>query len=163
MWATTRNKFSNFLEKVARMVHLDAKKTLTWYSYILFVIPLLFWLMIELRAIAIKQSIQEMMKQPTIAIGILIAIVDFVVGYYLLLRKKDILASYEGYRFFMMWQAVCQILVGNLLCFVLALIGIHEAKKLENGHCDVTVKYVSVISGLFLVLAFSFIIQISFR
>lgn len=161
MWAISKHKFSNFLDKVTRTVHLNAEKIATWYAYILFLIPLAFWLMIEMRALAIKQSWGAMIKQPAIAVGVLIAVTDFMVGYYLLLRKKDLLASYKNYRFFMMWQAVTQILVGNLICFVLALLGIHEAKKLEDGPRDLTVTLVSVVSGIMLLICFGFIVLMS--
>lgn len=162
MWTAAKNSFSNLLEKIARTVHLDAKRTITWYSYILLVIPIAYWMLIEMRILASKQSWTVMLKQPAVAIASIIAIVDFMLGYYLIMRKKDVLASYENYRLFMMWQAVCQILVGNFLCFVLALIGIHEAKKLNNGPRDSTVTMATVASGLLLIFCFVLLVMLNF-
>lgn len=158
MWTTSKQKFSNIMEKITGAVNLNPKKTISWYSYVLFFTPIAFWLLIEMQILASGKSWMVMLKQPTIAIATLIAIIDFMLGYYLVLRKKDVLASYENYRLFMMWQAVCQILVGNFICFFLALIGIYEAKFLKNGQYDATVKMVSFASGLFLIICFGFIV-----
>lgn len=161
MWAVSKRKFSNLLDRIARTVHLDANRTIEWYSYILFLIPIALWLMIEMRILASKQSWTVMFKQPAVAVGVIIAFVDLMTGYYLLLKEQEVLETYENYRFFMMWQAISQILVGNFLCFVMALIGIHEAKSLKNGQRDATVTVVSIVSGLFLVICFGFILLMS--
>lgn len=158
--STVRGKFSNLLDRIAKAVHLSAEKAIKWYAYILFLIPIAFWLMIEMRVLSKGQSWAVMLKQPAVAIGTVVAIVDFMVGYYLLLRRQDFLASYKNYRFFMIWQAIGQILVGNIICFVLALIGMHEAKSLDTGTRSLTVTMVSVVSGLLLLLCSSLIVMV---
>ena len=162
MLTAGKQKVSGLLEKIAKSVNLDAKRTITWYSYVLFIIPIAYWLLTEIRILASKQSWELMLKQPSVAIASIIAIIDFMLGYYLILHKQDLLSSYENYRFFMMWQAVCQIFVGNFVCFILALIGIHEAKRLDNGKRDSTVVVVTITSGLLLVMCFGFILIMSF-
>ncbi|MBP2057879.1 putative membrane protein [Lactobacillus colini] len=163
MQTISKNLFSRLIDKIAKAVHLDAKKTIAWYSYVLLVIPIAFWLLVELRALASNQSWQAMLKQPTIAIGIIITITDFMIGYYLAIRKQELLKSYESYHFFMVWQAVSHILVGNLVGFVLAIIGIHESKSLPAGRRDGSVSLISVVSGLLLIICFSFIILVNLK
>lgn len=159
MWALGKRKISNVITKVVRTVHLNAEKTISWYSYILLAISVAFWLMIELQVIAGQQTWTSIMKQPTVAVGIIISIVDFLIAYYLFYKKKDILSSYENYRFFMMTQAIGQVLVGNMICFVFALIGIHESKKIDNGPRSSTVTAVSVFAIIFLIMCFGFMVK----
>ena len=56
MWAISKRKVGNFIDRITESMHLDTKKILTWYSYVLFIAPLLFWAMIALRSGASGQS-----------------------------------------------------------------------------------------------------------
>lgn len=69
MWAISKQKVENFFDRMTRSMNLDTKKNLSWYSYALFIAPLLFWALIALRGGASNQSIKMMiMKQPAVAI-----------------------------------------------------------------------------------------------
>ena len=82
MWAISKQKVENFFDRMTRSMNLDTKKILTWYSYILFIAPLLFWALIALRSGASDQSIKMIViKQPAVAIVTIIGLED------LLLRK----------------------------------------------------------------------------
>ena len=81
MWAISKQKVENFFGRVAKGMQLDVKKILNWYAYVLFIAPLFFWALIAMRSGASRQSMQSIiMKQPAVAIGMIIAIVDFVFG-----------------------------------------------------------------------------------
>ena len=100
MWAISKQKVENFFDRMTRSMNLDTKKILSWYSYVLFIAPLLFWALIALRGGASNQSIKMMiMKQPAVAIAAIAAIVDFVLGYYLMLNKKQFLKMKENKDF----------------------------------------------------------------
>ena len=111
MWAISKQKVENFFDRMTRSMNLDTKKILSWYSYVLFIAPLLFWALIALRGGALNQSIKMMiMKQPAVAIATIAAIVDFVLGYYLMLNKKQFLVNRQTYRFLMVSQLIGQVL-----------------------------------------------------
>lgn len=138
MWAISKQKVENFFGRVTHNLSLDAKKIISWYSYILFVAPLLFWALIGMRSAASKQSMQMIItKQPAVAIGTIIAIVDFVLGYYLLMNKKKFLVNRQTYRMFMTSQLIAQIVVGNLICAILAILGMYQAKTLKKTQDNV--------------------------
>lgn len=138
MWAISKQKVENFFGRVTQNMHLDINRIISWYSYILFIAPLLFWALIGLRSAASKQSMRLMIvKQPAVAIGVIIAIVDFALGYYLLLNKKKFLANRQTYRFLMVSQLIGQFLVGNLLCSVLAILGMYKAKVLKQTQANI--------------------------
>lgn len=138
MWAISKQKVENFFERVTRNLSLDANKIISWYSYILFVTPLLFWALISLRSGASGQPMRSMIvKQPAVAIGVIIAIVDFMLGYFLLLNKKKFLVNRQTYRFLMVSQFIGQIVVGNLLCGVLAILGMYKANALKKTQDNV--------------------------
>lgn len=133
MWAISKQKVANFFGRITRDLSLDTNKIISWYSYILFVAPLLFWALLGLRSGASGQSMRSMIaKQPAVAIGVIIAIVDFVLGYFLLLNKKKFLVNRQTYRFLMVSQFVGQIVVGNLFCAVLAILGMYKANALKK-------------------------------
>lgn len=139
MWAISKQKVANFFGRVTRDLSLDTNKIISWYSYILFVAPLLFWALIGLRSAASRQSMRMIIvKQPAVAIGVIIAIVDFMLGYFLLLNKKKFLANRQTYRLLMVSQLVGQIVVGNLLCAVLAILGMYKANALKKTQDNVS-------------------------
>jgi hypothetical protein len=135
-------------------MYLDAKKIINWYSYILFIAPLLFWALIAMRSGASRESIQSIiMKQPVVAIGTIIAIVDFVLGYYLLLNKKKFMVNRQTYRFFMVSQLIGQIVVGNLLCAILAVLGMYKATALKKTQDNVNPVIIAISIASAVILA----------
>lgn len=123
---------------MTKSMQLDVKKILSWYAYVLFIAPLFFWALIAMRGGASGQSMRSIiMKQPAVAIATIIAIVDFVLGYYLLLNKKKFLANRQNYRFLMVSQLVGQLCVGNLLCVVLSILGMYKSKALKKTQDNV--------------------------
>ncbi|KRK44807.1 hypothetical protein FC63_GL000640 [Lactobacillus amylovorus DSM 20531] len=146
-------------------MYLDAKKIINWYSYILFIAPLLFWALIAMRSGASRESIQSIiMKQPVVAIGTIIAIVDFVLGYYLLLNKKKFMVNRQTYRFFMVSQLIGQIVVGNLLCAILAVLGMYKATALKKTQDNVNpvIIAISIASAVILVGCLVLILLLEF-
>lgn len=139
---------------MTQSMHLDAKKIINWYSYILFIAPLLFWALIAMRSGASRESIQSIiMKQPVVAIGTIIAIVDFVLGYYLLLNKKKFMVNRQTYRFFMVSQLIGQIVVGNLLCAILAVLGMYRATALKKTQDNVNPVIIAISIASAVILA----------
>lgn len=150
---------------MTRSMNLDTKKILSWYSYVLFIAPLLFWALIALRGGASNQSIKMMiMKQPAVAIAAIAAIVDFVLGYYLMLNKKQFLVNRQTYRFLMVSQLIGQVLVGNLLCGVLAILGMYKAKTLKKTQDNISpiVIAISLVAAVLLALCFMLILLLEF-
>ena len=139
---------------MTQSMHLDAKKIINWYSYILFIAPLLFWALIAMRSGASRESIQSIiMKQPVVAIGTIIAIIDFVLGYYLLLNKKKFMVNRQTYRFFMVSQLIGQIVVGNLLCAILAVLGMYKATALKKTQDNVNPVIIAISIASAVILA----------
>lgn len=139
---------------MTQSMHLDAKKIINWYSYILFIAPLLFWALIAMRSGASRESIQSILsKQPVVAIGTIIAIVDFVLGYYLLLNKKKFMVNRQTYRFFMVSQLIGQIVVGNLLCAILAILGMYKATALKKTQDNVNPVIIAISIASAVILA----------
>lgn len=150
---------------MTRSMNLDTKKILSWYSYVLFIAPLLFWALIALRGGASNQSIKMMiMKQPAVAIATIAAIVDFVLGYYLMLNKKQFLVNRQTYRFLMVSQLIGQVLVGNLLCGVLAILGMYKAKTLKKTQDNISpiVIAISLVAAVLLALCFMLTLLLEF-
>lgn len=165
MWAISKQKVENFFDRMTRGMNLDTKKILSWYSYVLFIAPLLFWALIALRGGASNQSIKMMiMKQPAVAIAAIAAIVDFVLGYYLMLNKKQFLVNRQTYRFLMVSQLIGQVLVGNLLCGVLAILGMYKAKTLKKTQDNISpiVIAISLVAAVLLALCFMLILLLEF-
>ena len=150
---------------MTQSMHLDAKKIISWYSYILSIAPLLFWALIAMRSGASREPIQSIiMKQPAVAIGTIIAIVDFVLGYYLLLNKKKFMVNRQTYRFFMVSQLIGQIVVGNLLCAVLAVLGMYKATALKKTQDNVNpvIIAISIVSAVLLACCLVLILLLEF-
>lgn len=165
MWAISKQKVENFFDRMTRSMNSDTKKILSWYSYVLFIAPLLFWALIALRGGASNQSIKIMiMKQPAVAIATIAAIVDFVLGYYLMLNKKQFLVNRQTYRFLMVSQLIGQVLVGNLLCGVLAILGMYKAKTLKKTQDNISpiVIAISLVAAVLLALCFMLILLLEF-
>ncbi|MBW8014289.1 hypothetical protein E0712_07675 [Lactobacillus helveticus] len=165
MWAISKQKVENFFDRMTRSMNLDTKKILSWYSYVLFIAPLLFCALIALRGGASNQSIKMMiMKQPAVAIAAIAAIVDFVLGYYLMLNKKQFLVNRQTYRFLMVSQLIGQVLVGNLLCGVLAILGMYKAKTLKKTQDNISpiVIAISLVAAVLLALCFMLILLLEF-
>ena len=165
MWAISKRKVGDFIDRITENMHLNAKKILAWYSYVLFIAPLWFWAMIVLRSGASGQSIRMMiMKQPMIAISTIVAIVDFILGYYMLLNRKQFLVNRQTYRFLMVSQMISQLLVGNLLCVVLAILGCYKAKALKKTQDSVSrvVVAISLTAAGLLLASFMLILLLEF-
>lgn len=125
---------------------------------------MLFWALIALRGGASNQSIKMMiMKQPAVAIATIAAIVDFVLGYYLMLNKKQFLVNRQTYRFLMVSQLIGQVLVGNLLCGVLAILGMYKAKTLKKTQDNISPIVIAIsIVAVLLALCFMLILLLEF-
>ena len=105
------------------------------------------------------------MKQPMIAISTIVAIVDFILGYYMLLNHKQFLINRQTYRFLMGSQMIAQLFVGNLLCVVLAILGFYRAKalkKTQDGVSRVIIAISLTAAGL-LLASFMLILLLEFQ
>ena len=118
-----------------------------------------------MRSAASGQSLRLIiMKQPAVAIGTIIAIVDFVLGYYLLLNRQKLLLNRQTYRFLMISQLIGQVFVGNLLCVILAILGMYKAKSLKKTQDSVNpiIITASLVSAILLFGCFMLILLLEF-
>ncbi|WP_155833142.1 hypothetical protein [Lactobacillus hamsteri] len=164
----TKAKFTSFLDRFLENAHLDAKRILKWYSYVLLVVPLLFWAMLAFNATFTHTSIQTMLtKEASISIAVIVAIVDFCLGYYLMISRKKVLTDRRSYHFFMGCQAIGQLLVGNIICLLLALFGMYQSKQLSTRVNDEkAAKMMNIISltvMIVFILCFVFLMLLELR
>lgn len=130
MQSTSKKRVTTLLDHFLQNAHLDASRILRLYTWVLIVIPLLFGMLLILNAGFSHQSVQALINKGAVtSVAVIIAILDFVLGYYLWLVRKSVLTDRRSYRFFMLCQVVSQLLVGNLLCGLLALLGLFQAKQ----------------------------------
>ncbi|MGI1820435.1 hypothetical protein ACRPK1_09725 [Lactobacillus johnsonii] len=140
MWTTTKNKVADFCDQIMERLHLNTRSILKWYSIILFVAPLLYWALLEFRIVMEKASLSDMMhNQPAIAISVIVAITDFLLGYYCWINKNKLISSIKELKTFYIWQFVCQLFVGNIICSLLCLFGLRALQGQKNN--NVTVSY----------------------
>lgn len=163
------NKISDFLNRFLRNTNLNAKRILRLYTYILFFIPLAFAALLYLRSAMTKQPFALMIKlNPMVSVAVITAFVDFLLGYYLWISKSAILLNKNSYRFFMICQAISQLLVGNFVCLIFALFGIFQAKNLAvasetNSKRDNLMEIISVCILLLFIICFILLMLIEFR
>ncbi|WP_278390728.1 hypothetical protein [Lactobacillus acetotolerans] len=116
-----------------------------------------------------KQPFALMIKlNPMVSVAVITAFVDFLLGYYLWISKSAILLNKNSYRFFMICQAVSQLLVGNFVCLIFALFGIFQAKNLAvasetNSKKDNLMEIISVCILLLFIICFILLMLIEFR
>lgn len=140
MWTMTKNKVAEFCDQIMERLHLNTCSILKWYSIILFVAPLLYWALLEFRIVMEKASLSDMMhNQPAIAISVIVAITDFLLGYYCWINKNKLISSIKELKTFYIWQFVCQLFVGNIICSLLCLFGLRALQGQKNN--NVTVSY----------------------
>lgn len=137
MWTMTKNKVTDFCDQIMERLRLNTRSILKWYSIILFVAPLLFGGLLEFRVVMMKISLADMLhSQPTIAISVIAAITDFLLGYYCWIKKDKLIDSTQELRIFWICQCFCQLLVGNIICFLLSLFGLralHNFKATDRA------------------------------
>lgn len=140
MWTTTKNKVADFCDQIMERLHLNTRSILKWYSIILFVAPLLYWALLEFRIVMEKVSLADMMhNQPAVAISVIVAITDFLLGYYCWINKNKLVSNIKELKTFYVWQFFCQIFVGNIICSLLCLFGLRALQGQKNN--NVTVSY----------------------
>lgn len=125
MWTMTKNKVTDFCDQIMERLRLNIRSILKWYSIILLVAPLLFLGLLEFRVVMTKVSLADMFhSQPTIAVSVIVAITDFLLGYYCWIKKDKLVNSTKELKIFWICQCFCQLLVGNIICFLLSLFGL---------------------------------------
>lgn len=133
MWTMTKNKITDFCDQIMMRLHLNTRSILKWYAIVLFVAPLLFWGLLEFRVVIAKISLFDMLRnQPTIAISVIVAITDFILGYYCWLEKDKLISCTKDLKIFWICQCFCQLLVGNLVCLILSLFGLRALRSLDT-------------------------------
>lgn len=168
MQSKSKGRMSGFLARFLRNAHLDAPRILRWYSYILFFVPLVFWAMLAFNAQLSKQSLFDIIrKQGTVSIAIIVTILDFLVGYYLWISRGKVLTDRKSYHFFMGCQAIGQLLVGNIICVILALFGMYQSKQLTltvtNEKNNLIMNIVSVAMLVIFIICSIALILLGFR
>lgn len=156
------SKINNFVISFLDRAHLDTKKILTTYIYALILIPLFFGSFIFLTSSIAKQNINVVLNNtPLIAIDMIVALTDFIMGYYIWL-KKDLILEYEGnYHFLMFTQAISQLMVGNIFCLILALFGIIRINE-QTGKLKCQSNFIKVPAFIFLaIFGFCLVLTIS--
>lgn len=156
------SKINNFVISFLDRAHLDTRKILTTYIYALILIPLFFGSFIILTSSIAKQNINVVLNNtPLIAIDMIVALTDFIMGYYIWL-KKDLILKHEGnYRFLMFSQAISQLMVGNIFCLILALFGIIRINE-QSGKLKSQSNFIKVPAFIFLtIFGFCLVLTIS--
>lgn len=156
------SKINNFVISLLDRAHLDTKKILTTYIYALILIPLFFGSFIILTSSVAKQNINVVLNNtPLIAIDMIVALTDFIMGYYIWL-KKDLILKHEGnYHFLMFSQAISQLMVGNIFCLILALFGIIRINE-QSGKLKCQSNFIKVPAFIFLtIFGFCLVLTIS--
>lgn len=140
MWTMTKNKVADFCDQIMERLHLNTRSILKWYSIILFVAPLLYWALLEFKIVMEKASLSDIMhNQPAVAISVIVAITDFVLGYYCWINKSKLVSSIKDLKLLYLCQFFCQLFVGNIICSLLCLFGL---RALRNQRTDkVAVSY----------------------
>jgi len=148
----------NFLNKA----HLDTEKILATYIYALFLIPLFFGIFIVFASSMTKQTINVFLNAtPLVAIDMIVAISDFIMGYYIWLKRDLILERKGNYRFLMFSQIISQLMVGNLFCVVLALFGMIRISDQPNS-IEAQSNFIKVPALIFLtIFGFCLVLTIS--
>lgn len=101
MWTMTKNKVTDFCDQIMERLRLNIRSILKWYSIILLVAPLLFWGLLEFRVVMTKVSLADMFhSQPTIAVSVIVAITDFLLGYYCWIKKDKLVNSTKELKIF---------------------------------------------------------------
>ena len=114
------SKTNNFVIKLLDRAHLDTGKILNTYIAALIIIPLFFAGFVAYEASLTVQSLAAILTAtPIIAVDMIMMIINFIFGYYLWLNKEKILADLPTYRFFMLCQAIGQVMAGNFICVLL--------------------------------------------
>lgn len=125
---------NNYMIRFLDKVHMDNNKILITYIYALFVIPLFFGTFILFEATVSKQSLTTILaKTPLIAIDVIMTFTDFILGYYIWLKKNNVLKDLSTYHFFMLCQVIGQIMVGNLFCAILAAAGVLRTRQARRN------------------------------
>ena len=108
MWTTTKNKVADFCDQIMERLHLNTRSILKWYSIILFFAPLLYWALLEFRIVMEKASLADMMhNQPAVAISVIVAITDFLLGYYCWINRNKLVSNIKELKTFYVWQFFC--------------------------------------------------------
>lgn len=119
------SKTNNFVIRLLDRAHLDTGKILNTYIAVLIIIPLFFAGFVAYEASLTAQSLAAILTAtPIIAVDMIMMIINFIFGYYLWLNKEKILADLPTYRFFMLCQAIGQVMAGNFICVLLAMGGL---------------------------------------
>lgn len=119
------SKTNNFVIRLLDRAHLDTGKILNTYIAALIIIPLFFAGFVAYEASLTAQSLAAILTAtPIIAVDMIMMIINFIFGYYLWLSKEKILTDLPTYRFFMLCQAIGQVMAGNFICVLLAMGGL---------------------------------------
>ena len=79
--------FSSFLDRIVQNLKLTPKKLLKWYSYILILVPLACVVLVSLNLVTARTSFANLIRsQAGLAVGVIIALCDLIIGYFCLLN-----------------------------------------------------------------------------
>lgn len=129
-----KSKVTSSLDKIINNAGLGCEKILKIYTLILFASPLLFAIMLELKMAMSKVSFQNALHtEPAINIAIIIALSDFILSYVMFMEKDNLIKDRTAYRYVFKSQAITQLLVGNFVCCILAVVGIYKSNEIDDG------------------------------
>lgn len=156
--------FSSFLDRIVQNLKLTPKKLLKWYSYILILVPLACAVFVSLNLVTARTSFANLIRsQAGLAVGVIIALCDLIIGYFCLLNLSNF-GKKKTYKRFMITQVITQALVGNFMCVIMGILGIHLSKELKNeGQVNSKVKLVINFGTALLFLCFVLLIVIELK
>ncbi|MDD6720502.1 hypothetical protein [Lactobacillus porci] len=148
-----RQKTANLLDRFTRSAGLSPKRVVKIYTLILFFAPLLYLVLLEIRATAAKETIFKFVaSSPYMGVSLIVAAGDFLLGYLCWLNSGELLENRRSYVRFMKLQLWSQLLVGNWVCLLFAVLGLRRqgdvASKQEQERSQI-VSLAYVVFGLF--------------
>lgn len=144
-----------WIDRFAKSAGLTPKRIMRIYTAILFFAPLLYILLIQLRASAARKMITDYVAaSPSLTVSLIVAAGDFLLGYMCWIDGGTLLASRKQFGKFMKIQLWTQLIVGNWVCLFFAIFGLRQGKDLPEDSKVKPSQLLSLtylIAGLFVV------------
>ncbi|GAB5055449.1 hypothetical protein ABUE38_09570 [Pediococcus parvulus] len=118
-------------KRVIHFLNYNAKKALNVYMSMLGLLALANVAYISFLANATQVTLREFLdKNPINTVMLIVSTMDVIVAYILWMEKDKLLADQRKFQGIIVYLSVLQLLVGNLLCFVLGMITLVTSKDL---------------------------------
>lgn len=128
-----RQKTLTFIDKLSSATHLDPKRIMKIYTFILFFAPLAYLVLLEVQATGQKETIFKLLSSsPLVTISLITAAGDFVLGYLCWLNGKKLLDDRASFHKFMKIELFSQLLACNWICLIFAIFGVRLSSDITE-------------------------------